>query len=110
MRKYSAIISAVVLGFFVLGSVASVSAAGGVSDAKPAVQVTPEEAAKKYPPPSGKKYPEGIPSETANTSTGGGFFRSPYSSNMYDCRKIPSGALLLDKSVNKVFIRPKSGG
>jgi hypothetical protein len=108
MKKYSAIMSALVLGFFALGTITSVSAAGS-ADIQPPVEITKEDAAKKYPPPAGKNYPDGIPSENANTSTGGGFFRSPYSSNMYDCRKVKSGTLLLDKSVNKVFVRPTSG-
>lgn len=107
MRKYSALISAIVLGIFVAGPIATLRAAG---NADLPVEVTKEEAAKKYPPPAGKNYPDGIPSETANTGTGGGFFKSPYSSRTYDCRKVKAGTLLLDKSVNKVFVRPKSGG
>jgi hypothetical protein len=103
MKKYSPIISAIVLGFFVLGSINSVIAAGGVSDAKPPTQVTPEEAAKKYPLPAGQKsYPEA----TATTTSTGGFFQSPYSSRVYDCRKVPKGAYILDESVKKVFLRP----
>lgn len=108
MRKYSAFISAIVLAIFIAGPISSLRAAGGA--AEPAVEVTKEEAAKKYPPPAGKNYPDGLPSEAANTGTGGGFFKSPYSSRMYDCRKVKAGTLLLDKSVNKVFVRPKSGG
>jgi hypothetical protein len=109
MKKYSAFISALVLAIFVAGPISTLRAAGG-GDILPAVEITKEEAAKKYPPPAGKNYPDGIPSENANTGTGGGFFRSPYSSRMFDCRKVKTGALLLDKSVNKVFVRPKSGG
>src|ERR1700682_3960941 len=108
MRKYSAIISAVVLAIFVAGPISAIRAAGGSAELP--VEVTKEEAAKKYPPPAGKSYPEGLPSEAAQSSTGGGFFKSPYSSRVYDCRKVKTGVLLLDKSVNKVFVRPKSGG
>ena len=109
MKKYSAFISALVLAIFVAGPISTLRAAGA-GDILPPVEVTADEAAKKYPPPAGKNYPDGIPSENANTGTGGGFFRSPYSSRMFDCRKVKPGALLLDKSVNKVFVRPKSGG
>src|SRR3984893_962486 len=108
MRKYSAFISVIVLSIFVAGPITTLRAAGGGA-MLPAVEITKEEAAKKYPPPAGKNYPDGLPSEAANTGTGGGFFKSPYSSRMYDCRKVKAGALLLDKSVNKVFVRPKSG-
>jgi hypothetical protein len=107
MRKYSAFISIVVLAIFVAGPIGALRAAGAPETP---VEVSKEEAAQKYPPPAGKNYPDAIPSESANTSTGGGFFKSPYSSRVYDCRKVKSGTLLLDKSVNKVFIRPRSGG
>lgn len=107
MKKYSVFISAIVLTILVGASIPSLRAAS--TDILPPVEITPEEAAKKYPPPAGKNYPEGLPSENANTSTGGGFFRSPYSSRLFDCRKVKGGALLLDKSVNKVFVRPRSG-
>jgi hypothetical protein len=109
MRKYSAFISVIILAIFVAGPISALRAAGA-GDIQMPVEVTPEEAAKKYPLPAGKKtYPDGIPAEFAQTSTGGGFFRSPYSSRVFDCRKVKSGVLLLDKSVNKVFVRPKSG-
>src|SRR4051812_4523597 len=108
MKKYSALLTAVCLSVLALGTITPVRA--GLDDAQPATEVTKEEAAKKYPPPAGKSYPQGLPSFNANTSTGGGFFKSPYSSAVYDCRKVSVGALLLDKSVNKVFVRPRSGG
>src|SRR5689334_9376514 len=109
MKKYSAILTAAVLGLFALGTIQPLRAAG-LDEAQPAVEISKEEAAKKYPPPAGKSYPQGLPSFNANTSTGGGFFKSPYSSSVFDCRKVPTGALILDKSVNKVFVRPRSGG
>lgn len=107
MRKYSAFISIIILAIFVAGPISALKAAGGSAEVP--TEVTPEEAAKKYPLPAGKKYPDALPSETSMSSTGGGFFKSPYSSRTYDCRKVKSGTLLLDKSVNKVFVRPKSG-
>jgi hypothetical protein len=108
MKKYPAIILALILGGYVLAPLTARAAGGG--DMQIPTEISPEEAAKKYPPPAGKNYPDGIPSEAARTSTGGGFFRSPYSSTMYDCRKVKPGTLILDKNVNKVFVRPRSGG
>jgi hypothetical protein len=102
MKKYSAIITAVALGLFALGTINSVHAAGA-ADALLAKEISKEDAAKNYPPPAGKNsYPEGI---TVATSTGG-FYQSPYSSRSYDCRKLKHGALVLDESVKKVFLRP----
>jgi hypothetical protein len=102
MKKYSAIITALCLGVFALGSITPLRAAG-VNDALPAKEVTQEDAAKKYPPPKNLgHYPEGVSTST----TTGGFFQSPYSSRVYDCRKVKKGTLLLDDSVNKIFVRP----
>jgi hypothetical protein len=101
MKKYSAIISAMVLAFFVLGTVSSF--ASGAGDVIMPKEITKEEAAKKYPLPAGKaSYPQAI---SAPTSTGG-FFQSPYSSRVYDCRKVKKGACIVDEGVNKVFLRP----
>lgn len=74
-----------------------------------AIIVTPEEAAKKYPPPAGKSYPNGMDAQMANdigSAQHSGFIKSPYSSRVYDCRKIGEGTLLLDDAANKVFVRP----
>lgn len=75
-----------------------------------AIVVSPEEAAKKYPPPNGKKsYPPGMDAQLANdigSAQHSGFIKSPYSSRIYDCRKIGSGTLLLDDAAKKVFTRP----
>jgi hypothetical protein len=73
-----------------------------------AIVVTPEEAAKKYPQ-NGKAYPNGMDAQLANdigSATHSGFIKSPYSSRVYDCRKIGKGTLLLDDSAKKVFVRP----
>jgi len=95
------IISAIVLGLFVLGT--SISFAG--DDAQPAKVISKEEAAKKYPPPNGKNfYPPG--DANYNFSHKPGYVRSPYSSTIYDCAKLPKGALILDDHVNKVFAKP----
>jgi hypothetical protein len=69
-----------------------------------ATRITPEEAAKKYPPPNGKTYPYG--DANYNYSHKPGYIRSPYSSAIYACTGIPKGSLILDSHVNKVFIKP----
>ena len=69
--------------------------------AEKAVEVTAEDAAKKYPAPKGG-YPAGEKDLDA-----AGIVVSPYSPNQrYDCKKIPRGALVLDSRTNKVFVRP----
>lgn len=76
-----------------------------------AIPVTAEEAAKKYPLPAGKtSYPNGMDAQVANdigSAEHSGFVKSPYSSRVYDCRKIAQGTLLLDDAVKKVFVRPR---
>lgn len=87
------------IGCITLAPVAKVYALG---EAPKAVEVTPEEAAQKYPMPQGKEYPTGI-----NTATStGGFVQSPYSARVYDTRKMKHGALILDEGVKKVFRKP----
>jgi hypothetical protein len=107
MKKYSAIIPALVVGLFVLGSTINVARAG---DPLPATQVSAEDAAKKYPPQNGKPYPAGqdvalLQGRGAAAGTGG-FIKSPYSSRVYDCRKLGRGALVLDEPAKKVFTKP----
>jgi hypothetical protein len=99
MKKYLSFISALMIGCFTLAPVARVHALG---EAQKAVEVTPEDAAKKYPMPNGKDYPTGI--NTATTT--GGFVQSPYSARVYDTRKMKHGALILDEGVNKIFRKP----
>ena len=100
MKKYLSFISAVVIGCLTLVPVAKVHALG---EAEKAVEVTPEDAAKKYPLPKNlKDYPPGI--NTATTT--GGFCQSPYSARVYDTRKMKHGALILDEGVKKVFRKP----
>jgi hypothetical protein len=67
-------------------------------------RITPEEAAKKYPPPNGKNYPPGDANYSFSHKPG--YIRSPYSSTIYDCSGIPKGSLILDTHVNKVFAKP----
>jgi hypothetical protein len=101
MKKYLALVSALLVTSLTLAPLTKVYALG---EAEKAVQVTPDEAAKKYPMPKGKDYPVGnFEAFSANVN---GFVRSPYSSRIYDCRKIPHGALLLDEGAKKVFRCP----
>ena len=67
--------------------------AQGSGNAVLAKQISAEEAAKKYPLAAGKSYPKGIRTEGSEKA---GFYRSPYNSKVFDCRKIPVGGLVLD--------------
>ena len=112
MKKYSRLIAVLIVSCFALAPLTA-SRAQDTRNAKEPKIISPEEAAKKYPPPNGKSYPPG--SDLAlltGGATGGstwGYIKSPYSSNVYDCRKGKAhvGDLILDESVNKVFVRPK---
>ena len=101
MKKYLSFISALMIGCITLAPVAKVHALG---EAPKAVEVTAEEAAKKYPMPNGKDYPSGMKPGTTATATG--FVQSPYSSKLYDARGLKHGALILDESVKKLFRKP----
>jgi hypothetical protein len=113
MKTYSRLVAALVLACFALGPLAN-SWAQDTRNAKEPKIISKEEAAKKYPPPNGKSYPPGSDLTVLNGgATGGGswgYIKSPYSSNVYDCRKGKSkahaGDLILDESANKVFVRP----
>jgi hypothetical protein len=102
MKKYLAVVSTLLVASLVLAPLTRVYALG---DAQPAVQVTPEDAAKKYPLPAGKDYPVGINANT-HSATASGFVQSPYSSRVYDCRKMKHGTLILDEGANKLFKKP----
>jgi len=111
MKTYSRLVAALVLACFALGPLAN-SWAQDTRNAKEPKIISKEEAAKKYPPPNGKFYPPGSDLTVLNGgATGGstwGYIKSPYSGNVYDCRKGKAhvGDLILDESVNKVFVRP----
>ncbi len=102
MKTYLSFISAVVVGCLTLAPVAKVHALG---DVPKAVEVTAEEAAKKYPLPAGKDYPSGINANT-HSATASGFVQSPYSSRVYDARGMKHGALILDDGAKKLFRKP----
>ncbi|HXP34390.1 MAG TPA: hypothetical protein VN827_02455 [Chthoniobacterales bacterium] len=112
MKKYSGLVAALVFSCFALGPLAN-SWAQDTRNAKAPKIISKEEAAKKYPPPNGKSYPPGSDLAILTGGAGGGstwgYIKSPYSSNVYDCRKGKAhvGDLILDESVNKVFVRPQ---
>ena len=85
-------------------SLQPIRAQGGASTIT-AKTVSREDAAKKYPPPNGKSYPFAERIDSAEHGTPG-FFKSPYSSRVYDCREVKPGQLVLDETVKKVFVRP----
>jgi len=66
-----------------------------------ATQISPQDAAKKYPAPKG--YPKG----ERDPHKPDGIVNSPYPPRTeFDCSNIAHGALVLDTHVNKVFVRP----
>jgi hypothetical protein len=74
----------------------------GASGAAVATQVTPQDAAKKYPAQKGK-YPMG----ERDPHNADGVVNSPYPPRTaFDCSSVPHGGLVLDTHVNKVFVRP----
>jgi hypothetical protein len=90
------IISALVLGVFLLGT--TLYAQGIDTRTSHAVMtaegITKEDAQKKYPAPHGGTYPPGL-------------VTSPYPPyQKYDCSKINHGGLVLDVRAKKVFVYP----
>ena len=74
----------------------------GAGGAAVATQITPQDAAKKYPAQKGK-YPMG----ERDPHNADGVVNSPYPPRTaFDCSNIPHGGLVLDTHVNKVFVRP----
>ena len=103
MKKYLALVSALLVASVTLAPLTKVYALG---EEPKAVVVTPEEAAKKYPLPNNMKdYPAGI-NANKGSATSSGFVQSPYSSRVYDARKLGHGTLILDEGAKKVFRKP----
>src|SRR5438105_663093 len=108
MKKYLNMLSAIILGVSYLTFLATARAQlESTRNARIPKVISKEEAAKKYPPPAGKGYPA---AQALSTSTGG-FYHSPFSSQVYDCTKkscpnCGSGVLILDEGANKVFRIP----
>jgi len=103
MKKYLALVSALMVTSLTLAPLTKVYAVG--EEAEKPVVVTPEDAAKKYPMPAGKDYPVGINANT-HSATASGFVQSPYSARVYDCRHMGHGTLILDEGAKKVFKKP----
>ena len=112
MKNYSGLLITLIVGCFALAPVTALRAQDTRNARDPKI-IPREEALKKYPPPAGKDYPQGsdLALITGGASGGStwGYIKSPYSSNVYDCRKGKAhvGDLILDESVNKVFARPR---
>ncbi len=103
MKKYLALVSALLVASLTVAPLTKVYAFG---EAEKAVEVTSEEAAKKYPLPNGMKdYPTGI-NANSHSATATGFVQSPYSARVYDARKMKHGTLLLDEGAHKLFRKP----
>ena len=74
----------------------------GKGGATVATQISPQDAAKKYPAAKGK-YPMG----ERDPHKADGLVNSPYPPRTeFDCSTVPHGGLVLDTHVNKVFVRP----
>jgi len=98
------IVSAVVLGVFVLGT--TLYAQGmDTRTTKPVMTgeaITKEDAQKKYPPPA-----SGYPRGSRDAHDASGVVASPYPPNQkYDCSKINHGGLVVDVRTKKVFVYP----
>ena len=99
------IVSALVLGVFVLGKTLY---AQGVDTrtTKPVMTgeaITKEDAQKKYPPPKSGTYPPG----TRDAHDPSGVVSSPYPPyQKYNCSKINHGGLVVDIRAKKVFVYP----
>jgi len=102
MKKYLALVSTLMVASLTLAPLTKIYAFG---EAEKAVVVSAEEAAKTYPLPAGKDYPVGINANTLS-ATASGFVQSPYSSRVYDCRKMGHGTLILDEGAKKLFRKP----
>ena len=76
--------------------------AQGSGGALVATQITPQEAAKKYPAPK-----NGYPMGERDAHKMSGLVNSPYPPHTeFDCSQVPHNGLVVDTRVNKVFVRP----
>src|SRR5262249_60902060 len=100
MKKYLALVSALWVESLTLAPLTKVYALG---EAAKAVEVTPEDAAKKYPPTAGKPYPPGI----ATATTTGGFIQSAHSNRVYQCPTGKPRAPVMEWRRDEDFVRPR---
>jgi hypothetical protein len=104
------ILSAVVVSFFVFGTALHGQMSGrDATDSRTthavmtATAITQADAEKKYPPPSGGKYPLG----NRSPHDPSGVVSSPYPPyQQYDCSKVAHKGLVLDVRAKKVFVYP----
>jgi hypothetical protein len=76
--------------------------AQGAGGALVATQITPQEAAKKYPAPK-----SGYPMGERDAHKMSGLVNSPYPPHTeFDCSQVPRNGLVVDTRTNKVFVRP----
>src|SRR5438477_10949455 len=76
--------------------------AQGSGGALVATQITPQEAAKKYPAPK-----NGYPMGERDPHKMSGLVNSPYPPHTeFDCSQVPHNGLVVDTRANKVFVRP----
>jgi|SRR5947207_12527977 len=99
------LISAVALGFFVLGTTVPAQGPLGAGSSNKVIEgkpITKAEAEKKYPPSK-----SGYPTADRDPHEKSGVVISPYPPNPHvDCSKIAHGGLCVDTLANKVFVRP----
>ncbi|MBO0695360.1 MAG: hypothetical protein J2P56_04565 [Verrucomicrobia bacterium] len=109
-RNSLKILSAVVTGMFVLGTVvyaqnrdATDSRIGSISQrAIEATPITKADADKKYPPRGGH-----YPPATRDPHYPSGVVMSPFPPyQQYDCSKVAHGGLVLDTRAKRVFVYP----
>src|SRR6266566_9813946 len=99
------IISAAVLGLFVLGTIVwaqtgPATAGSGSGQVIVAQPISKAEAEKKYPPPS-----SGYPTGERDPHDPSGVVASPYTPHQkFNCAKIAHNALVVDTTANKVFV------
>ncbi len=104
-KQIVAIVSVLAVGHLLLN--APTYGQSGTQGAIVAKEIKKEEAQKKYPP-GPKGYLTAIKEYSRSATANAGFFRSPYSSKMYDCRQLKSGMFVLDKYATppQVFVVP----
>jgi len=105
-KNYLKVVSIIAFGFLILAAPMRVHAQG-TGSAIEAKEISKEDAAKKYPP-GPKGYLPGVPEYSRSATSSAGFFKSPYSNKIYDCRELKSGALILDTYARppKVSMKP----
>jgi hypothetical protein len=105
--KFMKLTAAIVAGLFAIGTTlyaqgvdSRIGQGHRVIEATP---ITKAAAEKKYPPPHGSTYP----AASRDPHEASGLVTSPYPPyQMYDCKKINHGGLVLDIRAKHVFVYP----